>query len=1027
MNISNNEILKKIINSLLANYDCYDVYFLDKNGKWQKNPQTLRDIISSELWFRIYLSFQTAKNNQQSLPILEPITGNQNCQELVAKFNKIAADIEDDFVRTLSIFELIYGIIEYDVYSLNSTIYVPEWNYFEKKIQQKYQKRIEEFDEKLKELLIDRELIDTFYAMHSSLKQVSLFRTVSEIIAEEIRLLERLPEYHSHPKESKEIKEIYNLFSTNIGFDIGNSVVRGQALVIPLLRLLELTDRCEQRFEIISLLGALNDPRCSKMLFNLLSTTKLEKINLICSIIYALSNSRYKELPAYLKRIIILPDYIEISSGYKQPLSEIKYEAIWALGKSGIASKNVVGEMSKLKDHKDNSVRIALGWALGMIGAEEKMIDGAIDVKIISTLLDFLDHSDIKLFEEAVYSIKKIGLYEILDNLNLHNIPSIPVLSLKPSSIGLYELSETIYHLVSVKKPVVMAVTGDSGTGKTYFCEAIKQGFGSISKDDILYLMRDNSAHRTIFSRMLDQKWTKEFLDPQYYTMEFMNEQSVSPAQFFANFIEQNVCKKVIILDGWLDDIYFYQVLKTFYQYGYLDCIVNFRTTYSTRRINLETREGILERVKDCLRFVEKPPIEETEFYRNGDVFVYNLDNSIGSRLSADEIKEVFGRKKIGFWAEHIRIGNFEKGLKELKITKETLHARTEGFVMQNDSKIETEEEAIEIHTEHFFRSINNDIVEESNLLQKIKLKKFIPEKISHYSPGMIAYHNTDGIVGILTGINDQNYFTKIRENKIYDHCIYNDLIFAIGKESKIYAFDFNKNLLNTLKISAPPLSAIATNRNNIIATGHEDGTIRLWDIDSLTTKILVGHKEPVLSISVTKNGMIASNGKDGEFGLWNLRENSKKTYKDLRFATPLIGIHPSGYIFFAKEDCILLLNLIGDETKTIILPSGFESHTFYPYYDGRIFVGGKDKENADVLIAIEPETDGGYYNTIGKHEGRITGIITMGPRIISSGIENDGAVIKIWGSETYVQSELEKLKILKDSKKHFQYYSMIF
>uniref|UniRef100_A0A7C6EG54 Uncharacterized protein n=1 Tax=candidate division WOR-3 bacterium TaxID=2052148 RepID=A0A7C6EG54_UNCW3 len=275
--------------------------------------------------------------------------------------------------------------------------------------------------------------------------------------------------------------------------------------------------------------------------------------------------------------------------------------------------------------------------------------------------------------------------------------------------------------------------------------------------------------------------------------------------------------------------------------------------------------------------------------------------------------------------------------------------------------------------------------------------------------------------------MNDQNHFTQIRKDKIYDHCIFNDQIFAIGKESKIYLFDFNKNLLRTLKISAPPISAIATDRNNIIATGHQDGTIRLWDIDSLNTKILVGHKEPVLSISVMKNGLIASNSIDGEFGLWSLRENSKKTYKDLRFATTLIGIHPSGYIIFVKENYILLLNPIDDKMKTIILPSGFESHTFYPYYDGRIFVGGKDKENAEKLIAIEPETDGGYYKTIGKYEGRITGIITMGPRIISSGIENDGAVIKIWGSESYVQSELEKLRILKDSKKHFQYYSMIF
>ena len=56
----------------------------------------------------------------------------------------------------------------------------------------------------------------------------------------------------------------------------------------------------------------------------------------------------------------------------------------------------------------------------------------------------------------------------------------------------------------------------------------------------------------------------------------------------------------------------------------------------------------------------------------------------------------------------------------------------------------------------------------------------------------------------------------------------------------------------------------------------------------------------------------------------------------------------------------------------------------------------------------------------------RITGITAMGPRIIMAGIDNDGASIEILGSENYVRGEIEKLKILKNSKRHFQYHSMI-
>ncbi|MEO0190944.1 MAG: hypothetical protein ABIL18_08180, partial [candidate division WOR-3 bacterium] len=62
MNPLTPEKLLQNIQILLKNYDCYDIYYLDKNGSWQKNPQTLRDIISSEVWFRIWESFNISQN-----------------------------------------------------------------------------------------------------------------------------------------------------------------------------------------------------------------------------------------------------------------------------------------------------------------------------------------------------------------------------------------------------------------------------------------------------------------------------------------------------------------------------------------------------------------------------------------------------------------------------------------------------------------------------------------------------------------------------------------------------------------------------------------------------------------------------------------------------------------------------------------------------------------------------------------------------------------------------------------------------
>uniref|UniRef100_A0A7V0Z6B5 Uncharacterized protein n=1 Tax=candidate division WOR-3 bacterium TaxID=2052148 RepID=A0A7V0Z6B5_UNCW3 len=1030
MNSFNIEKLFKTIQFLLKNYDCYDVYFLDNKRKWNKNPEKLKDIISSEVWFRIWASSRYY-DNDELLDLFKPIVNNVHFQGLMSKFTNNADGMEIDITDTLITFEILYDLIEYHIHILNTEKYIPDWNYQGKKIQNEYLCRVDDFKKNLKSLLSDQVLFDSFFQIYKALTKNNLFNSISTTINEEIKLYEEQILLKRKLEESKKINQIYDFLSNKIDFDIGSSVTQKQALIRPFLRLLN--DAINPapiglQFEIVSILGALKDPRCAKTLLNLLKNTSLEYTNLISNIIYALGNLQYSEISDYLKMILQLPDYIDLSSGYKQPIYDVKSEAIWSTGKLGITGRNLINEIVKYISHKDNTIKIALAWTMGMIGTKEKKEEGVVDLEILTTLLELLKDKNKKVFEESIYSLKVLGFYELIDNLNLNNIPATPILALKPSSIGLYELSETLYHLISLKQPVVIAVTGDSGTGKTYFCESIKYGFGDISKDDILYLMRDNPAHRTIFSRMIDKKFTKDFLDPQYYTIETMDEKKLASSQVFFDFINQYSHKKLIILDGWLDEIYFYQVLKIFYQFNYLDCVINFRTTYSTRRINLETREGILERVRDCLRFVENPPIEETEFYRNGDVYVYNLDNSINSRLSADEIKEVFSRKKVRLWAEHIRIGSFAKKLKELEIKEKPLNVRTEDFIMQNDCKIETEDEAIEIHTERFFRSINNDIVGEPNLLQKIRFKKFIPEKISHYSPGIIAYHNTDGIVGILTGINDQNHFTQIRKDKIYNHCIFNDQIFAIGNESKIYLFDFNKNLLRTLKISAPPLSAIATDRNNIIATGHQDGTIRIWDINSKITHLLKGHKNPIIDIVIDKKGIIVSNSIDGELRLWNLYNNSIKIYNDMMFNTSLMGLErTSDNIIFVKENNVIKLDQENETIKIVSLPNDLEPIAFYPYYDGRIFAGYRKKEDRIYFIVIEFKKDKGFYNTIRTDMNRITGITAMGPRIIISGMDTDGAIIEILGSETYVRGEFEKLQILKNSKRHFQYHSMIF
>ncbi len=1011
------DTLLQHIKTLFQNYDCYDIYFLDKNRIWQTNPQIINETISSEFWFRIWSIAQTPDGMIKIQKFFAPIIENPNFSKLIKKFKN-----GDELNAT---FELFYSLIEYEVYNQIINKYIPEWDYKEKKRQKEFIQKAEDFKKQLSTLL-EAELAQSFFHLFIEYESNPLFKIISKIVSEEIWFNEQKNLVKDKLKENSKTAFIYENLSINFVPETGASITEPAALVRLLVKKLKEDTSLSlgEQYEIISLLGALKDTRCARTLFDILNKTKIENVNLLSAIIYALGNVRYKGMLKRLKEILDMPEYIEISSSkYKQSLYEIKGEVLWALGKLGMEGRSAIDGMIKLRNHKDNSVKIALAWALGMIGEEEKNIEGTLEVEILTTLIEFLNERDKKIFEEALYSLKKINFYEIIERLNLRNIPATPILSLKPSSIGLYELSETIYHLMSLKQPVIMAVTGDSGTGKTYFCEAIKDGFGDIAKDDILYLMRDNPAHRTIFSKIIDPELVKGFLDPQYYTIETMDERKITPSEAFVNLIKQNTHKKLIILDGWLDDIYFYQVLKAFYLNNSLDCIVNFRTTYSTRRINLETREGILERVRDCLRFVENPAIEETEFYRNGDVFVYNLDNSIGSRLSNEEIKEIFSRRKVGSWADYIRIGRFEKERKELLTEEGKVTEGTEKIMMDAGDNIHIEEHSIEIQTEHFLRTLNDNIINEPNLLQTIEFNKSSPQRISFFSPGVIAYTGKSGIVGLLTGINNQNHSTEIQEKNISGLCIHNDLICTMDVKSCIYAVDFNKNKLLTIRNDSPPMSVIASDHQNTIVTGHQNGIITLWNMDSKKTKILNGHNNRVVGILIAKGGKIVSADLNGELRVWNLREGVVKIYKDERFATEQINVNQySGTIILVKEKSVFIINPMSDQMSKLTINGMDNIAACCPYYDGRIFACF-EKNSKGVLGVIELQDGTWNYAIIGHQDEKTTDIVTMGPRIITT-CKN---CLHIWGSESYVRGEIERLKILRESKRPFYYHSMIF
>ena len=1031
------------LKTFMEGFNPTTLMYLDIRGHWENNPSTLRDRISNELWFRIWEMKQNGNDIKRAGSLIYPLVRDESSWDVTKRvFNAFKKNNSEGINDFLMIMEVLYRLIEYEAHKRNGEDYVADWDRKGRARRARYQGENDKFLIDLRKTLDANSKIDIFYKMIGLLRgdEESIYTQLSVIIAEEEKVREDLNDFLTDMSYSQKKDEIYHFIYEQISSAMWTRMRSPQALVRPCLKLITNPDidiSSGIQYEALNILGKLKDVRCMDILLNALETSSPRHTNLRCNLIYVIGSLKHKKALNHLIDVLEGPDSIYIPSrdgspGYNQSLLSEKCEAIWALGKLGPEAVEALSVLIQYSNSTDSEMKILLAWAVGMIGNGQKEKYGGIDAGVFLTLMNLLTDKDSETFEEAAFALRMLDLPDFLHTLYLHNFTTVPVLSLKSSSTGLFELSETILHLASIKKPIVVAVTGDSGTGKTYFCQAIANGFSGLQGHDILYLMRDEPTHK-IFNKMLGSKWLKEHIDPIYHEDYSQTEGEDNPDTFFERFMNENADKKLIILDGWRDEVYFHQIIRTFYEKGYLDVIVNFRTTFSTRRINLEEREGSLERVKAHLPLVEDMAIEETRFYREGAVLIYNLDNSIPSRLNREEISEIFQRKKLHAWGDQIRIGGFERDVKPLRIYDSTLSSCWEEIPLEikkispNGTSHFTPKEA------SFSRMLNEDVGLEPNLLQRIRQNNVAIHRIVFYTQGQIAFCGYDGSVGIFTGLNNRIYYTLAHKGRVDGLAIVGGDIFSMDDNSELKVTSFYKNRVVSVGNDDSPACTITSYRDSGIATGHLDGTIRLWDMQSEQVRILKGHQSAVLSIAIDRCGKICSGGEDGELCLWDLENNRFKIFGGHEATISALGWYPDGRIVTGMKNGyklkkteqttgskIRIVDVEKDTCRVFQFCNTESINTVNVYYDGRIFVGVKtllNQVSRGNLIMVDPRSCYCQYKMLGGHAIETRDCLTMGPRIITCGAENSTEnTLRIWGTETYVKQECDKLKIMPEN-----------
>ncbi len=998
------------------------IMFLDRNGQWRENPVTLRDRVSHALLFSLWSKGEKeamAFFDQSLAPFLEE--GSRPAARKIGA--SLLGEQEPESLERPSpfavLFEVLLWIIQRQALQLNAEARPPDWDREACAFKSESQKKLQSLEDKLGSILAPGERTK-FLEDVSRVNKAgqAVFTPLAGLISEEEKItstLERLLQeasVHPHPEE------IDPVIVEKIQPPMGVVTQTSPALFFPCLHLL-----LDQTIDVSSgiphmasvVLSILRDPRSAEPLLKALELYAVRHTKIRENIIYTLGNLREGRAVDALAEVLEQADDCL--------LFEQKEEAIWALGKIGFEAVRAVPALVKYADHSSARLKTYLAWTLGEVGKAQKEKSGGVSADIVIALLKLLKEKNKQIFEEAVSALKKIDLPEFVHSLYLYHVGAISILGLKPAQRGLFELSETLHYLLQTKKRTILAVNGDSGTGKTYFCQSIASGFAGIGPQEILYLMRDTKSGQKIFNRLLGLKWLMRHIDPAYYQDYPLSEDEDNPEAYFEQFIQDNQDKRLIILDGCRDRHYFQKVIDFFYNRGELDVEVNFRANFSTRRLNLEERELALESVKLHLAFLEEPPLEDTAFYQEGSTILYDLDNSHASRLNREETKELFEKRRIESWGELIRIGDFSGEGKPSECRREKLSVEKEAFTFTEHGWPESRTIRFSAEEKRLKPALNEDLETEPNLLKTIPLGLRKPGQIRFYAQNQVAGTAGDGTVFVLAFLDNRVFQTA--PGHIGDIALLGRTLYLAVPGRGLLGLSFERNEIVEFHEALGPPVKVASFPPDAIITAHENGLLRIWNFLEKKTTTFASGLPRVSSLAADQTGRIYAGGENGKLRQWDLERKEMKTIEHAGNAHRLLRLYPHGKILSVEhsgtQDPFSVLKIIDFEKNTIMFmpaPSRGTISGVNVFYDGRIIAGfcdpeGKGRTAERNLVILSPKEQACISIALTGHPGGTTDCLAMGPKIVSCGLEADGvSAIRIWGSELFVKRELGKLLI---------------
>jgi hypothetical protein len=1007
--------------SLIGQIAPTKIQYLDASGGWAENPTTLRERISHALLYHLH-----SRAEEEKGAFIGRVSSSLLTERRWSAARKLAASRASSAGSSAPVlFEALVWILEHESWKANAGTPAPEWNTEARAFLAESRSRQRSLEESLARHLSADES-EEILKIEAELRSAGAdtLSPLVKLIAEEESYavaLERLVEESTHPKRRE---EAYGLILEKLQPPLGIVTHIPRALFFPCLKLL-LDDRIDPGSGIPYLasliLSVFRDPRSAGPLLRALERYPRVFTKIRENVIYTLGNLREERAADLLVEVLAGPDEVEETvAGLPTAalLLEQKEEAIWALGKIGLGAVGAVPALAQYAEHASSKLRTYLAWSLGEVGKAQKEATGGVSADVVIALLKLLKEKNRQTFEEAVGALRKIDLPEFVHSLYLYHIGAVSILGLKPAQRGLYELSETLHYLLRTKKRTVLAVNGDSGTGKTYFCQAIAEGFAGIRQGEILYLMRDSKRGQKVFNRLLGLSWLKKHIDPSYYQDYPVAEEEDDPEAYFRRFLDENSDKRLIILDGCRDRHYFQKVIDFFYYQGELDIEVNFRANFSTRRLNLESREFALESVKLHLQFLEEPALEDTSFYQEGLVILYDLDNSLRSRLDRDETRELFERPRVDSWGELIRIGGFRGDGLPSPCREEGLRLEEKALAVREEAWPETRAASFTPAERRLTPVLNDDLTTEPNLLKTIPLGDLWPVQLRFYAQDQVAGRGERGEAFVLTFLDNRIFQTTVEGAS--DLALLGRDFYLVSPGRGFVSLSFERNEIVDWTAGDAFIERIAAFPPDRLVTSSRDGTVRVWDFLEKQVLAFDSGLASLGALAVDQAGRIYAGDRSGRLRRWDPGEKTVTDISGTGGACLFLRTYPLGKLLAVEAGPaeggparLRILDFASLTSRSIFVPAGAVVSGVNVYHDGRIIAGVRNAGRGKNLLVFSPAEPGCPVLALSGHGRGTQDCLTMGPKIITCGEDAAGRpAVRVWGSDFFVRTELSKLFI---------------